>query len=116
MAIDYVIPGNDDSAKAVTLYARVVLLTLFLKAVPMLSTKWFKAVSAVRILTNSSKWKKPAHNAGNAPCICPQGHHPWEKGRQSPFFLIKALTTEQKTWQQLQQAWSQNCAPKPMRP
>jgi small subunit ribosomal protein S2 len=55
--IDYVIPGNDDSAKAVTLYARG-MADAVLEGRANAVNDVVKAVPP-KAPTNSSKWKTP---------------------------------------------------------
>jgi small subunit ribosomal protein S2 len=74
--IDYVIPGNDDSAKAVTLYARGIADAI-LEGRANAVEDVVKAVAAAETPTNSWKWK-------TLPPEFPRAHR---KGLFCPFFL-----------------------------
>jgi small subunit ribosomal protein S2 len=79
--IDYVIPGNDDSAKAVTLYARG-MADAVLEGKANAVNDVVKAVQAAKAMTSSSRLTKaPPDGAPGRPRL-------QAKGRHSPFFLM----------------------------
>ena len=106
--IDYVIPGNDDSSRAIRLYARGMADAVLEGRNAVVQEIVSGGDEFVEVEDAEEGPLKRAEHAEAAPraCRCP-------KGARSPFFQI---AESESRWRKSPQAWCRNCARKPMRP
>ena len=115
--IDYVIPGNDDSAKAVERYARAVADAIIAGRTSA-GDDAVKAAAAAAVAASEGtddfvEVEAPAAYIKAArPVARKSGAH------SAPFFYLESieLNPEKHRWLQLPQAWSPSCAPRPTPP